>query len=508
VVIEKLPLLLYADSAYYQMLHEHAVSHFAPLQLFYDYIQYNRSVERESNIGRFARYSGFADFQFSILLPLVVDENAIGMIICDRAQEDFGDITLCEHAKAALDSYYGYLVARTKLHRQHIVQYVNDRLPKVRNYIMETLKEEVDDEEDFIRARAIGFLNCEQKRQYFDDIGVPKLSIAQNGLAKLRTSFNLRRPLTRVKMKFTERIAALCSATVANIAMVDELERHGAKDVLRRVQEERSAISTALKHTGNTETSIIATNLSYISRYFAGLEEENKKFRMLFRNYSKRYQDNPEAVEELKQIALQYDRMFKQLETRRGDADICIERIRELRELFNSLETAAAEMNYYNIHSLIDEAINRSDFLITTNGIAIDKRYCDEKLIVYCHKSYLIIAIGQYLLNSIDALIDKNMADRWITIRTRTTAEEFCIEIEDNGIGIEEHNLPEVYGKYSNKGSEHGTGLVTAKRIIEGKAFHGGEVLMPVSVYGKGATFGFKIPIRKEKTVPDVFKKL
>ena len=72
------------------------------------------------------------------------------------------------------------------------------------------------------------------------------------------------------------------------------------------------------------------------------------------------------------------------------------------------------------------------------------------------------------------------------------------IEVQDNGQGIPEHELPNLFntfyqGKSNVKEEKRGTGLGLAisKRFVEA---HGGMITVE-SVYGEGSTFYFKLPL-------------
>jgi signal transduction histidine kinase len=70
---------------------------------------------------------------------------------------------------------------------------------------------------------------------------------------------------------------------------------------------------------------------------------------------------------------------------------------------------------------------------------------------------------------------------------------EVLVTIKDTGAGIDDDITPRLFTKFATK-SERGTGLglYISKNIIEG---HGGRVWAQNNVEGKGATFGFSLPL-------------
>jgi two-component system nitrogen regulation sensor histidine kinase NtrY len=76
--------------------------------------------------------------------------------------------------------------------------------------------------------------------------------------------------------------------------------------------------------------------------------------------------------------------------------------------------------------------------------------------------------------NSLEALEDQD-PPRIITLSTQhTEVDEIVLRIKDNGPGIEESLLPELFDPYvSNKAKGSGLGLAIVKKIIED---HGGRI--------------------------------
>lgn len=90
-----------------------------------------------------------------------------------------------------------------------------------------------------------------------------------------------------------------------------------------------------------------------------------------------------------------------------------------------------------------------------------------------------------------------------ITIRVRVVKEFMQFEVEDEGIGIKEEDLPKLFKPFSQVGKSTemitekryegtGLGLSLVKKLVE---LHGGDVWVK-SEYGKYSIFGFSLPVQ------------
>jgi signal transduction histidine kinase len=96
--------------------------------------------------------------------------------------------------------------------------------------------------------------------------------------------------------------------------------------------------------------------------------------------------------------------------------------------------------------------------------------------------------------NSIDAMIDKNIKERVIDIKTYEIKDQLVIELEDNAGGIKEEILNKIFEPYfSTKNDKNGTGLglYMSKQIIQKHS--NGEIYVENTV--KGSKFTVKLPL-------------
>jgi CheY-like chemotaxis protein len=87
-----------------------------------------------------------------------------------------------------------------------------------------------------------------------------------------------------------------------------------------------------------------------------------------------------------------------------------------------------------------------------------------------------------------------------ITIRSRpAAADEWCVEIADNGVGIEPQDLERIFAPFTQGPHGHrfgglGLGLAISRRLVE---LHGGRITAQSDGARHGATFSVYLPATK-----------
>ncbi len=89
-----------------------------------------------------------------------------------------------------------------------------------------------------------------------------------------------------------------------------------------------------------------------------------------------------------------------------------------------------------------------------------------------------------------------------VDIRADIKGGELWISVTDTGIGIKQKDIDKLFkpfqqidNEYTRKYKGTGLGLVLTKKLVE---LHSGKILVE-SEFGKGSTFTFTIPLRKDK---------
>lgn len=143
------------------------------------------------------------------------------------------------------------------------------------------------------------------------------------------------------------------------------------------------------------------------------------------------------------------------------------EEIRRVDNLIESLIDYARPKSQnktsFNITKVLNSCATLFMPVLEQNNINISINTNDE-LYIYCDKSQIKQVIINFLLNSIDAIIEKRQLSQYlhyqglITICCYIHENEVILKIEDNGIGMDESELEKAYDMfYTTK--EKGTGL-------------------------------------------------
>ncbi|MCP3933612.1 MAG: hypothetical protein GY705_31480, partial [Bacteroidetes bacterium] len=130
--------------------------------------------------------------------------------------------------------------------------------------------------------------------------------------------------------------------------------------------------------------------------------------------------------------------------------------------------------------------------------------------LVAVHKDSLHQVLLNCLLNSIDAIIEKTGSkEGTITLYSKNSfqgqKEVYCLEIQDNGIGIKEEDFDSVLDPFfstKEPGKGTGLGLSVSASIIEGI---GGKITLK-SEYEKGTVVSLTLPISHESSPTDSTK--
>ncbi len=167
-------------------------------------------------------------------------------------------------------------------------------------------------------------------------------------------------------------------------------------------------------------------------------------------------------------------------------------------EMISQLESDTSKLikENFDINSLIYEVVDSLEIKIKNEDTKI--LYQDniaEPCFVFANRD----KIEQVIYNLLDnALKYSKKKNSWIKIICYPLDSKCIIEIEDNGIGIKQEDIPRIFERFyrvdknrSRKKGGSGLGLSIVKHILEA---HNQEINVK-SEYGKGTKFSFSLAI-------------
>jgi len=197
--------------------------------------------------------------------------------------------------------------------------------------------------------------------------------------------------------------------------------------------------------------------------------------------------------EKMKSIMMAWtEQLIRNFEYKSTEIILAAERISEVRKLLEPFHTPAAKSQPTKLNEILKSAMALSEILASKNGTTIELRLNEEEISVQS-SGKLELAVFAVLKNAIESLQAKSEQGQddfhgKITIRSYVSGKRVVLEIEDNGVGIENDHIGRIFDPFFSKNkdltSNHGLGLSFAREIIK-KSW--GSIRVS-SIFGDGAT--------------------
>jgi len=137
--------------------------------------------------------------------------------------------------------------------------------------------------------------------------------------------------------------------------------------------------------------------------------------------------------------------------------------------------------------SLLEHSLSMVEKAISDKQIDVHRHYQHDREMIAVDPSMFTQTLINIFLNAIDAM----EAGGKLGVSVHGHADRLVIEIEDNGCGIAEEDLPHLYNPFfTRKNYGTGLGLTQVKKIIDQ---HGGEIDV-LSKTGEGTRFIITLP--------------
>jgi PAS domain S-box-containing protein len=128
--------------------------------------------------------------------------------------------------------------------------------------------------------------------------------------------------------------------------------------------------------------------------------------------------------------------------------------------------------------------------------IEVVREYDPEMRPVYCDRTQIEQVLLNLIRNAAQALYESNARGARITLRTRQEDNHACVEVEDNGPGMDEATRRRVFEPFfTTKPLGTGTGLGLSVSYFIVAEQHGGSISV-ASAAGQGTCFTIRLPMQ------------
>ncbi|MBI2214983.1 MAG: hypothetical protein HYU52_15150 [Acidobacteria bacterium] len=204
------------------------------------------------------------------------------------------------------------------------------------------------------------------------------------------------------------------------------------------------------------------------------------------------------VIDQLKSGKIDAERAAQQLEKAKGAAEAMARLVNDLLDI-SAIESGSItlEREELDLGELITSAVANHEEKAAKKDIALTAVDIDNLPALSADP----VRIGQVLDNLVSNAIKYTQQGGTVRISCERRDSEIVTHVEDNGQGLDEADLQEIFRTFKTLSarptggeSSTGLGLAIVKRIVE---IHGGSIWV-TSEKGKGARFSFALPARGE----------
>lgn len=173
-----------------------------------------------------------------------------------------------------------------------------------------------------------------------------------------------------------------------------------------------------------------------------------------------------------------------------------IEHIRDMIMLQQSHSTVRTLWEQLDLATVMEDALKlEMDVNIAHQQVQVHRQFADIPPI-YSARGLLLQILVNLLANACQAMADKPVNKRKLTLRLVPNEEKIIISVEDSGCGIHPRHLTSIFTQgFTTKKDGHGFGLHHACLLAQDL---GGMLRAESDGLGKGARFILEIPARKD----------
>ncbi len=219
------------------------------------------------------------------------------------------------------------------------------------------------------------------------------------------------------------------------------------------------------------------------------LKEANKMLRENFENIEEFITKDPKG----KKLLEYYLRLEEPLEDEHKSVTDHSERLYEKIVLINdvisaqqSYASSGASNSTVDLPQIIRDTFTLYSSSIDRHGIVLEEDF-EEVSLVSAQKTKLIHVLVNLIKNAKEAMTEKDMAERKLTLKLREDDESVILEFSDTGYGVSKENLGKLFNQgFTTKEHGHGFGLHSSANYMQEM---GGTIKAHSKGKGMGTTF-------------------
>lgn len=171
-----------------------------------------------------------------------------------------------------------------------------------------------------------------------------------------------------------------------------------------------------------------------------------------------------------------------------------IQRMRQM------VEKREPERTRIDLHDLVEEVIDLSDFVAQGSTVTIRRSYRTKHVFVDVDPIQIQQIIMNLLRNAVE--VARDSAGRWVEVDLGTDGRVATVSVRDSGPGLTPESSQTLFRTFSTtKKSGMGLGLAISRSIAQN---HGGDLSAQPGGKGVGATFTLSLPLGEgAKTTKD-----
>jgi two-component system, NtrC family, sensor kinase len=174
------------------------------------------------------------------------------------------------------------------------------------------------------------------------------------------------------------------------------------------------------------------------------------------------------------------------------------------KRIIKSLLTFSRQDEYFfdsfSVNEAVEQVLNLLKYQLEKNKIRITLLLQEDLPLIEGSQPQIEQIIINLLLNAKDAMELSSKKNKEIIIKTECQSNEVHLSVMDNGVGIEENRLSEIFHPFhTTKESEKGTGLGLSVSIGIARTHEG--TIEVKSMLHRGSTFILKLPIQQSKAM-------